>query len=529
MSKGKAKMPFAREATGLVREIGWFTAIALVMSAVIGAGINAFAVNAYGYSTPDNAVSPLAMVLFAAVPFFCSAVCLGVMSSAMPRSGGPYVIISRATKPSIGYLVTFGSWFSIALSVGLLAWWDIIFWGNSFTVAGAIYNNAGLTAFGGWLGSTVPSIALGITLTILIGLFAALGYKIWGRVVQILFIIPLIGSLLTLGVLLVHTAGDFQPFWDAVFGTTASYSTIMTSSVPYAPTFAGSLLALPGVIFAYTAFYSASYVGGEVKNPRRNMILSNIVGMLLIILLYVAYTGGLARAVGEDFLFGYMNGGYSGTVAPAILPLFAAVYAYTIPLVAVFIALTGALWLLNDLPPFYVVATRSTFAWAFDRHFPEKFADVSERFHSPIWSVLLCTIIAIPAVILTAVGPLFSLWFVTTIDTFTYLAICVSGLFFVKKFKSLYDKASKFGGPPVLYLCSIVGIVFWLFAIGFLFYVIFSPALTGLAGYMYAPLWEVLLTVATFFVGWLIYLYYGWKNKKHGIDVSKIYGEIPPE
>jgi amino acid transporter len=68
----------------------------------------------------------------------------------------------------------------------------------------------------------------------------------------------------------------------------------------------------------------------------------------------------------------------AGTVStPATLPLFAAVYAYSIPILAVFISITGAIWLLNDLPPFFLVATRSTFAWAFDRQFPEKFAEVS--------------------------------------------------------------------------------------------------------------------------------------------------------
>jgi amino acid transporter len=448
MSKGK--QVFVREATGLVREIGWFTALAMVMSAVIGAGINGFAVTAYGWTATVgvNAVSPLAMVLLVGIPFFCSAVCLGIMSSAMPRSGGPYVIISRAVSPSVGFLSSWGSWVSIALSVGLLAQYDMYFWGSSLNIAGILYNIPGLQSFAAVMTAFPPdpmvwvSIGAAVLLVILITAIAALGYNIWGRVVQILFIIPLIGSVFTVGALLLHTAGDLPTYWNAVFGA-GSYATINSYAVPYTPDFVLSFAALPGIIFAYTAFYSSSYVGGEVKNPKRNMMLSLVGGMAFIIILFVAYTGGLARAVGEDFLYAYNVYGASALGTPATLPLFAAVYTYSIPILSIFISITGAIWLLNDLPPFFLVATRSTFAWAFDRQFPEKFAEVSDRFHSPLWSTILCGAIAIPGAILSGWTAWGSLIFITFIDVFTYLFICVAGLMFIKKFKSAYEKGTK--------------------------------------------------------------------------------------
>jgi APA family basic amino acid/polyamine antiporter len=531
MSKGKGKTVFAREATGLVREIGWFTAIAMVMSAVIGAGINGFAVQAYGYSPVGNSVSPLAMVLFVAIPFFASAVCLGIMSSAMPRSGGPYVVISRSTKPILGFLSSWGSWVSIAFSVGLLAQYDIYFWGTSFTVWGAIAHDAGATALGGVLTAYPPdpntwvSVILGIVLVLIITGLAALGVNIFGRVIQLLFVIPVIGSLLTMGVLLTHTAADLPTYWNAVFGA-GSYTAINASALPYTPDFVASFAALPGVIFAFTAFYASSYVGGEVKNPKRNMVTSLVLGMALIILFFVVYTGGLANAVGEPFLYAYAVAGASATGAPAILPLFAAVYSYTIPVLAIFITITGALWLLNDLPPFFLIATRSTFAWAFDRQFPEKFADVSERFHSPTWSVLLCGILAIPAVFASGMTIFGSLFYITFIDCFTYLFICISALFFIKKFKSAYEKGAKLGGPAVLYLAGIIGTVFWILLLGMQVYLLNVVDIY----YIDNPLLvEGLLVIITFLVGALIYFYYRSKNKKMGIDVSKIYGEIPPE
>jgi amino acid transporter len=256
------------------------------------------------------------------------------------------------------------------------------------------------------------------------------------------------------------------------------------------------------------------------------MVTSLIVGMGLIILFFVGYTGGLANAVGEPFLYAYAVAGASATGAPATLPLFAAVYSYTIPVLAIFITITGALWLLNDLPPFFLIATRSTFAWAFDRQFPEKFADVSERFHSPTWSVLLCGILAIPAVFASGMTMFGSLFYITFIDCFTYLFVCIAALFFIKKFKSAYEKGSKLGGPVVLYLAGIIGTVFWILLLGMQIYLLNVVDIA----YVDNPLiFEGLLVIVTFLVGALIYFYYRSKNKKMGIDVSKIYGEIPPE
>jgi APA family basic amino acid/polyamine antiporter len=606
MSKGK--QVFVREATGLVREIGWFTALAMVLSAVIGAGINGFAVTSYGWTSTAgvNAVSPLAMVLLVAIPFFCSAVCLGIMSSAMPRSGGPYVIISRAVSPSVGFLSSWGSWVSIALSVGLLAQYDMYFWGTSLNITGILYNIPGLQSFATVMTAFPPnpqvwvSVFAGILLVILITAIAALGYNIWGRVIQVLFIIPLIGSIFTLGILFAHTAADLPTYWTAVFGSLGptSYSSInSTYGVPYTPDFVLSFAALPGIIFAFTAFYASSYVGGEVKNPKRNMILSLVGGMIFIIIIYVAYTAGLARAVGEQFLYAY-NVAYTNYIVstPATLPLFAAVYSYSIPILSVFVSITGAIWLLNDLPPFFLVATRSTFAWAFDRQFPEKFAEVSDRFHSPIWSTVLCGAIAIPGVILSGWTAWGSLVFITFIDCFTYLFICVAGLTFIKKFKSAYEKGTKFEAEatsgdvfsigllvallsfafgaviiftqaslffigliafvvgalalvfvianayttedhqktrkvPALKIFGWIGVFFWIFMLLAMLYYVFSidPMYASWYGMTDAPFWEIVMILATFGIGLLVYEIFKIRNKRRGIDVSTIYSEIPPE
>ena len=98
---GAKKVTFARDATGLVREIGWLTALSIVLCNVIGGGINF-------YSTSTPAILPLANVPLAftigAIPAISAAVVFALFGVAMPRSGGGYVYISRTMSPFLGFL-----------------------------------------------------------------------------------------------------------------------------------------------------------------------------------------------------------------------------------------------------------------------------------------------------------------------------------------------------------------------------------------------------------------------------------------
>jgi amino acid permease len=132
--------------------------------------------------------------------------------------------------------------------------------------------------------------------------------------------------------------------------------------------------------------------------------------------------------------------------------------------------------------------------------------------------------------VLFAVTPVFSLWFTTTIDLFTYFFICVAGLFFIRKFKAQYDKANKVGGPATMYFFAFVGVIFWLVLFVFMGDFILNPAFgeNVPATAAWVP-WEFILPILTFVIGALVYVYYRHRNSKMGIDVNKIYAEIPPE
>jgi amino acid transporter len=48
----------------------------------------------------------------------------------------------------------------------------------------------------------------------------------------------------------------------------------------------------------------------------------------------------------------------------------------------------------NDIPPFLLVASGTFFAMSFGRMLPESSACVSEKWHSPIWAVIVTGVAA---------------------------------------------------------------------------------------------------------------------------------------
>ncbi|MCK4247656.1 MAG: APC family permease, partial [Methanomicrobia archaeon] len=79
---------FTRRASGLVREIGLFTAIAIPLTHTIGGGINKLLILA-SYENPGANV-PLAYIL-AGIPIFFTAVSYTMLAVSMPRTGGDYI------------------------------------------------------------------------------------------------------------------------------------------------------------------------------------------------------------------------------------------------------------------------------------------------------------------------------------------------------------------------------------------------------------------------------------------------------
>src|SRR5436190_1884960 len=86
----------------LVRGLSLIDATTIVVGSMIGSGI--FIVSAESSRLVGSPGWLLATWLIAGVMTMCGALCLGEVAAMMPRAGGPYVFLSEAYSPGVGFL-----------------------------------------------------------------------------------------------------------------------------------------------------------------------------------------------------------------------------------------------------------------------------------------------------------------------------------------------------------------------------------------------------------------------------------------
>ncbi|MGB9730005.1 MAG: APC family permease [Thermoprotei archaeon] len=574
---GEAAPPtvFVRRASGLVRTIGPFTAFMLVFSHTVGGGIHKLSVIA-AYNNPgaDIALSFLILGLIAAIP---TALVYTLLGSLMPRTGGDYIFTTRGLNPAIGFLASWGFWFTEVLSYGIIAWYSIDFFATAFTSAGIALNDPGYINIAKWLASTEGHWVIGLLLVFLFGLLALLGMRIYGLIVSILGTIAVIGCLSNIAILAGKTPEMAAAGWDAVFGS-GTYNAIIKAAfnltgkpaVPYVITpfnMTSTINAGVAAIWAYIGITAAVYAGGELKNPSRTLVIAQVLGTLLIIAYYITLpylvysiwtvpksrldelgvTPLLSEAktpippdqVKFNTLYQYVYNNLAGgnvTKLPELginfhtiggmiaAPPPGIVTPYVISLVPgsapiqIFNAVTVGIVLLKDIPAFFVVSSRMVFAWAFDRFFPELFAAVNEMFHSPHWAVILTMIGGFAGVVLNILS---GEWLASVDTTMLYqVAVMFTSLAAILLpwvRRDLYEKGARWeiAGIPIL---TIVGLI--AFPVNFYFLIVAGAWLNILKDLVLQSTWMGF--GALIFIGFMIY------NYKRGIDVRTIYAEIPP-
>ncbi len=544
---------FVRKTSGLVKEIGAFSVMAMAANYVIADGFYLFTAR-QGYYAPGANI-PLAMLIGGTI-MVLAAFAVVLLTMAMPRTASDYVGISRMLHPLLGYveaLLVFGVhiWIVAALSF-FMAW----FWGSAIIQIGLATHNSGLVALGEWLSTdTTASVVIGLIYVLVFGIISLLGVKVYKYVVNALFVIALAAGIVTVaGAVYAATLSPAQvkQLWDMTYGAGA-YDEIMkvaeatgwrgyiasVTGNPSAwgwpgPWLLGVTLSISVVISAY-AFWGleyANYMAGEIDRPKRNFLLG-VVGAIILVFAYYLSISSLTLLGFREFFSAYnyvmhTEAAYSQLkINPVQTPTWAVFIASLFggwaPILAVIITLAVPLWVMNGIPVYIMVPSRIAFALAFDRFFPEKLAEVNERFRTPHWSIILVMAGAIAMIFILALpeyGPLFyAITSVTAVAVRWFLSAIATTIMPYRRpeiFKEGYT--GTIGRIPVV---SIIG--------GAAVVATFALLLLGLQEVakdptMISPLWMIgwtLLAVA-------LYAYYSWANKKKGIDVRKIFSEIPP-
>ncbi|MEM2568305.1 MAG: APC family permease [Candidatus Bathyarchaeia archaeon] len=555
---------FAREATGLVREIGFTLGVIIILSHVIGLGWQKRAFQFAGPAPMPISDMPLGLPAMFWAFLVCGIVVLitgyaaGYVAAAMPRSGGGYVTISRTIHPFVGYIAAWLMFLAEAFSYGLI--------GVAVFEAITIFYNIALAPTVVEIGAAGLFVG-GLIIVWIFAIIALLGTKLYGRLMEVLFYIP---AVITIIFFAMWIAGVLNPDLLAkgvtdVMGVTpekivqlAKDTGMVTSKAGFFDAFS---MALGGAFWAYMGWYATTFVAGEVKEANKKLPMVLLVAGLAIMIIYLlasSLSSLAAMNVASDgqwsFYQAYAWLSYppkaaEGAVKAAVatIPNFQKAWSTGIASmiargmglgwISWLIALGGVLWVANDIPPFLLVASRTFFAMSFDRMMPEKFSYVSERWHAPVWSIIITAVFAIPACLAEANFPEGAATYLAfagvvgtdIFDAFFLTLFCASCMLLPLERRDVYDRAA------VKHSVGVVCTLGFLATLGgaFCLYIfikesswIWSLFTSG------ADIGDVVSAIGFFgciIVGILLYVYYMYKNATRGIDMRTLYLSIPPE
>ncbi|HEY9078085.1 MAG TPA: APC family permease [Anaerolineaceae bacterium] len=543
---GKEVDLFVRKATGLVRS--WSMVDALIYATF---SINLVTLGLYIFSQMyflEGGLLPTLLVSSFFVLF--EVVVYASLTAIMPRSGGDYVWQSRILGGGIGFILAVtGWWFILWLWVPLYS--DML----RHIVLTPLLGILGAKDAALWFGGT----ALGLFVTTLIMLafvtfYIAIGMKWYARIQKVCFWGGLVGLLLVFVLLLFGSPEGFKNGFEqnaqALFGAPPDvYAATLKAGEDAGAVntlMGGGLnaifLAIPFIVFFNLWPNWGSTLYGEIRGAsdfKRNfwgmalaLIGTTVLGIIFFLLInktvgWEFYTK--ANGAWWNFTWGYTEAAPPLPVWP--YPALLAVFLSSSRLVQFVVVLLMSLWWFGWSGTVFLSSTRVIFAASFDRLLPDKVAEVEPATRTPIYALLL---MVVPSLVVSALfsWDLFGFRSLTLDSTLviavTYLGTTVAAILLPYLKKDLYNaspvaKYKVFGVP----LITVAGVIFGGFLIFLLYQWLIDP--NELYGIGLKNPASIVFMFVNYGLAALIYFGMRAYRKRKGVDIDKVYQEIPVE
>ncbi|MBM3820109.1 MAG: amino acid permease [Acidimicrobiia bacterium] len=401
----------------LVRRLGFWSTIGIVIGVTIGSGI--FRTPATIATRVPDPMLMLGVWLAGGLISLCGALSVAELAGALPRTGGWYVYLKEAWGRLAGFL--FG-WSELVLirasAAGAIATVFAEYLLRSIGVDPA--SRPGMTDYIAAVAIVVAAVTnvLGVQLGAIVAgastvaKFGALGFLV-------------IASMLLGG------------------GTGASPANFTTGGAPVDAGLFG--LALISVLWAYDGFADVSFASGEVKDPQRNLPRAIIIGTLAIIGIYLA----------ANVAYLYVNP--IGVVAAS--PLIAAdtMQALFGPVGVAFVSVVVTVSTFGALIAIMLAAPRIFFAMAEDGLFFKAVARVHPRYHTPYVAISLAAVLGV-LFVLTRTFEQLADTFVLSI--WPFYGIAIAGLYKLRRTRPDLPRPYKVPLYPVLPAVFVAAVIY---------------------------------------------------------------------
>jgi APA family basic amino acid/polyamine antiporter len=398
----------------LARRLGLFDATMLVMGGIVGAGIfiNPYVV-AQRVHTPALVLGTwIAGGLLALAAAFIWA----ELADRMPQVGGQYAYLREAYHPLVAFL--YGWVLLLVIQTGGMA---------AVTVTFSRY----FLELTGW---HAAEWQVAVVTLMVLTIVNCLGVRAGGTLQSALMATKIFAIALLVG------AGAFL-----VRGTHTAWRPLLDQpiSASFLSTFGAAMIP---VVFAYGGWQTASFVAGEMKDPRRDLPRALVLGVAGVALLYSLVNFVCVRTLGVAAL------AETKTPASAVMRMALGSKGATI------IALGIAISTLGFLSQSVLTAPRVYFAMANDRVFFRQLAWVHPRTRVPVVAIALQSVWTMVILLTGSYGPILN--YVTSMDAIFWTL--TAGCLFILRRRTTQPSAFSMPGHPyttALFCLACAGVV----------------------------------------------------------------------
>jgi amino acid transporter len=400
----------------LPRHLGLWSAAAVLVGTTIGSGI--FRVPREVAATLGDPQAMLLLWVIGGVITLTGALTIAELAAAYPRSGGIFAYILEAWGPLPAFL--YG-------------------WAELTVIRAAAIGGISLV-FATYLGEFVPisdfqERLVAAAIILLIALLNYLGVGIASMLMNVTTILKY-GAMLGLG-LFAFTAGD---------GNLANFS---TPSPTATVTVSAMLTALVPIMWTYDGWSNLSFIGGEVKEPGRNLPRALIAGTAAIVAIYLLVNAAYLYLISAEEMAGM---GRVASEAAKRISLFGSAGAAIISgvvMVSCFGSVNGSV----------MTGPRIFFAMSEQRLIFPAIARVSPRYQTPSVAIWLAAALGVAYVMQNSFAELADRF---VLGSWPFYAMAVAGVFVLRTRRPDVERPYRtlwYPVTPIIFLLASVGMV----------------------------------------------------------------------
>lgn len=368
-----------------------------------------------------NPVLMLSLWFVGGIIAFCGAIAFGELGATFPEAGGEYIFITKLFNPLLGFL---SGWLSLIVGFSAPIAASAIGFSEYFTLA--IPSLQTFLHTNNFLNPIVFKKLFSILIILIFTLIHSRGIIFGTRVQNVLTLLKV--ALITGVIIAGFTVGkgSFQHF-HTDFSIQFSFSDLKSIG-----------LSLMFVMFAYSGWNSATYIGSEIKSPIKIIPKSLLISTGIVMVLYLLFN--------MFFVFAISPAEMSGVTEIAGL---AAGNAFG-PIAESVISLLISFALISSLSAFIILGPRVYYSMTKEGYFFAFASKVHPKYNVPVGAILLQSSIAI-ILVLSGTFEQILVYMGFSLGIFPILAVI--GVF---KIRRSGETVLKLPGYPIVHIIFII-------------------------------------------------------------------------